>query len=866
VTITEEVVGVVLLAVALLGLGLFVLLQNPRAAVNRRFTLSTFIISGWIVSISAALSASEISHTIVLGRLGFAFASAIPFSLLTMFVSFGQGGTSIYARWKTLLPAVFCAAFVFLSLSPWIVAGARPGSPKANFIYGPAHPLFGAYFLLSFASALYTLWKTMRATSGLQRLQLRYLLLGILLGGAGAITTNLLVPILFGTSRYSALGPYFSLLVVSFSAHAIIRYRLMDIRVVIQKGVVYFCAIVASSLTFVAVIRTIHRLSGYAHDSVPLGLAVSVAVVIAVLFQPLKEWLLRSINRYFYRESYDYHRTIREASRRLSTILDLNPLLDYLQTAIENIFRTEAVIVYLRDLSGGSFAPRLSSAGYGWPPGDGPLSIAPTSSLVAFLQRDRRTLVREESMRDPQDLVLAEAGDTLARIPGDLALPLTEDATLVGFIVVGAKRSGDPFFAEDIDLLETLVAQASVATKNARLYHHVVRVNDYIDNILSTMDSGVIAVDANGQVSLFNPAAEKLLGLTAHTILGRQYSALPSMLAAHLQNTLATTTPKSQFELSIPGADDRDTPLICSTATLTSRDDSSLGALIVFSNLSRVKELEREKRRSERLASFGALASGVAHEIKNPLVAIRTFAELLPERYSDEEFREDFSKVVVREIARIDDLVARLRGLAANVPKRIGRVDIREPIRDTLALLRAQFEQTRTRVVFDCDHSAPFVAVDEAQLKQLFLNLLLNALEAMGTGGAITLRVLHQSTDGTRWIVTHVTDTGPGIPDSIRANVFDPFFTTKPRGSGLGLAICRGIADAHRGTIRADRPMTGRGTVISVSFPAADNMNEVVDHTTSTLPAAYTGPAASASHEHASVTSHSAASPRREDS
>ena len=109
---------------------------------------------------------------------------------------------------------------------------------------------------------------------------------------------------------------------------------------------------------------------------------------------------------------------------------------------------------------------------------------------------------------------------------------MTEANTLVGFIVVGRKRSGDPFFAEDIDLLETLIGQASVAMKNAQLYHHVVLVNEYVDNILSTMDSGVIAVDAQGLISLFNPAAEHLVGLRARDVQGHSYDSLPTALAS----------------------------------------------------------------------------------------------------------------------------------------------------------------------------------------------------------------------------------------------------------------------------------------------------------------------------------------------
>ncbi|MGH9426229.1 MAG: ATP-binding protein, partial [Terriglobia bacterium] len=398
---------------------------------------------------------------------------------------------------------------------------------------------------------------------------------------------------------------------------------------------------------------------------------------------------------------------------------------------------------------------------------------------------------------------------------------LTEDGTIVGVIIVGPKRSGDAYFAEDIDLLETLISQAAVAMKNAQLYRQVVLVNEYVDNILSTMDSGVIAVNMAGEISLFNPAAERLTALHAADLQQTTYQSLPAALASPLKDTLEAHSPRSQFETSIQGPDGMDLPLVCSTATLKNRDGSTHGALIVFSDLTRLKELEREKRRAQRLASFGAFASGVAHEIKNPLVAIRTFAELLPERFTDADFREDFSKVVIREIARIDDLVGRLRGIAAKAPQQVGTIDIREPITDTIALLRAQLEQTRTAIHCEFQDSAPFVAVEEPQLKQLFLNLFLNAIEAMGSGGHLTILLTRKELQGTAWIVAEVSDTGPGIPESVKTNIFEPFFTTKPRGSGLGLAICRGIADAHRGTIRAENNVNRPGTTIIVEFPAA---------------------------------------------
>ncbi len=817
-TIALQNVGVLVLCATLVALACFVLFSNHRAIVNRRFALAALAIAGWIISISSALSANDTYQTVVLGRLGFAFASAIPFTLLWMFDAFGANHT----RWpiRVSIPAAACAAFVLLSLSPWIVAGATTGALKAHFIYGPAHRFFGLYFLLSFVFALYTLWKTIRSAAGLKKLQLRYLLLGILLGGMGAITTNLIIPLLWHTSTYSALGPYFSLLVVSFSAHAIIRYRLMDIRVVIRKGVVYVCTIVAVAATFLVLAELVKRLTGYDKDSMSIPSALVMALVLGIFFQPLKSWIQTSFNRYVYRETYDYQRIIREASRALSAMLDLEHLLDYLDGVVATTFKTETVTVYLRHPSGRSFIPKVSSERVESSRTVLRTPVPSSSPLVEFLQARPSTLVREEAAREAQDPSLLGAIQVLQNLGGDLALPLISDQVLVGFITIGPKRSGDPYFSEDISLLETLVSQAAVATQNAQLYRQVVLVNEYVDNILSTMQSGVIAVNSLGEVSLFNNAAERLTGLQADVIRGQSYDLLPAALAAPLREALHARNPRSEFEVSLRPDEETTTPLVCSTAILTQRDGGIDGALIVFSDLTRLKDLERENSRVERLASFGSLASGVAHEIKNPLVAIRTFAELLPERYAEEDFREDFSRVVINEIARIDDLVGRLRGIAATSPRQVGTIDMRGPIRDTLLLLRAQLEQTRTIVNCNFQDEAPLVAVPEAQLKQLFLNLLLNSIEAMGTDGTISIHLFRRHLHASQWLVVEVADTGPGIPQSVRNSIFNPFFTTKPRGSGLGLAICRGIADAHKGTIRAENRIDRSGTLMIIEFPS----------------------------------------------
>jgi signal transduction histidine kinase len=217
---------------------------------------------------------------------------------------------------------------------------------------------------------------------------------------------------------------------------------------------------------------------------------------------------------------------------------------------------------------------------------------------------------------------------------------------------------------------------------------------------------------------------------------------------------------------------------------------------------------------------MGALATGIAHEVRNPLVAIKTFAELLPERADDQEFRSTFAKVAVKEIHRIEELLGRLRVLAEPTAAALQPLDIEVPILETLDLLRGEADRRRIRLVSEVGPGLSPIRGDSDRLKQLFLNLLLNGFEAMGAGG--TLRVTARpdfARQGQGVVMVRVADTGPGIPREDLARVFEPFFTTKAQGTGLGLAICRTIADAHRAALWVESE-PGVGTTFVIQFPA----------------------------------------------
>ena len=806
--------------VASLGLGAAVLSRQPRAKINRYFAIFSFAVTAWTLSNAFAVSQFQSVPDYVWPRFAFASASIIPIAFLAFATVFP---TSVSPPPPRILAGFGLAACIFFagSFSPLIVRGVTIEGSTLRILYGPLHRPFALYFVSCLGFSLYLLLRKRRALSGFQRLQVRYLFLGVLTAAIGATATNLLIPLIVGTSQFSRYGPLFGLVMIAMIAHSIIRHRLMNLRLVLRQGAVYLIAATIAGAIFTVIIVVGSRLMGEQPRDVSLPGLVLVALAIALAFQPIKNSLQGTLDRYLYRESYNYQSILRDASRTINGTLDLNSLLQYLCELTNRTLRPDRVMLFTKDSRDNSLALAASFAVTESDFTSNALRLLPTSPLPSFLMRSRRPLLRDDLGRTLTDSDAAGAFAELTLLGGDVAIPMISEAHLIGLLVVGTKLSGDAYFTDDIELLTTLSNQAATALNNAQLYGRVLLVNEYIENILRTMDSAVVTVDANGQVAIANATAESLLGLSRTTLKSLTVDTLPTPLASQLRRTLADGQPQLQIEASLPSASGQPLPIVCSTSALRDERGAINGALVVFSDLSRLKALESEKRRAERLAAFGTLVSGIAHEIKNPLVAIKTFAELLPERFQETDFREDFAKVVITEIDRIDDLVARLRGLAIPSPQPGGgAVDIREPISDTLALLRAQLEQARIAVVRDFQDENPYIVADVPQLKQLFLNLFINAIEAMGRDGELTVRITRRTGQENTWIVADICDTGAGIPEAIRANIFNPFFTTKPRGSGLGLAICRGIVDAHRGTIRAEARSDRHGTAIIVEFPS----------------------------------------------
>jgi signal transduction histidine kinase len=243
-------------------------------------------------------------------------------------------------------------------------------------------------------------------------------------------------------------------------------------------------------------------------------------------------------------------------------------------------------------------------------------------------------------------------------------------------------------------------------------------------------------------------------------------------------------------------------------------------ASIALENARLYQEMQRTQqlmRRSDRMASLGSLTAGLAHEIRNPLVAVKTFLDLLPERYKDKEFRVDFLKLTSSELDRITNLVSELLNFAKPTKPKFRKTDVNQVIEEIIPLI--QVEATKRDIAIETNLlETPKAMLDADQMKQVFLNIFLNAIEAIKDHGRISITSRDIQKNGSEYVQVEIADTGKGIPKRIMEQIFDPFFTTKEKGAGLGLAITHQIVQDHHGTIEVES-MPKKGTTFFINIP-----------------------------------------------
>jgi PAS domain S-box-containing protein len=806
--------------------------RQPRHLPNQAFAVFVLTVVAWAFSVQILSVESLFAAPLWWKRLPFAAASLIG----TSFAVFCETFPDLKSLRSRRISHAFIALgglVAMLSLSPLVVHDASlSGAGDIRPHYGPLYPVFGIFMIAAFGYGFWNLANKWRTSRGRGRLQIQYLWLGLCWAIAGGTTTNLLVPALTGNSRFGLYGPYFSLFVVGLTAHAIIRHRLMDIRVIIRQSVTYVLAAGVAVGIIWGLLVLVHAAFGSQVTLASPTLPLLISLAGAVAFHPVRVLIQRLFDRYCYRPAYDYRQAIKTISQVLAGLLRLNPLCEHLTTFLLTTLQVEEVVVYLCHHDA-LLEPRSSQ--HASPEegkrAEGLLLTAP--NLINVLARAGHPVLEEELTLWIDDSKVEALYEEFTHLHSRVIIPLLIEQRVAGLIAIGEKLSGDPFFAHDLELLSTVGHQAGVALKRAQLHEEVTWMKEYNENILRYMESGLVVVNHDRVITVVNEAAARMLGLAAADLIDQPVDALlPSGLGLPLLDTLTEKTVYTHHEAALLSTSGQTLPIVLSTSMLHGEDGQPAGAILAMNDVSQIKAFEEEKRRIERLASIGAFMSGIAHEIKNPLVAIKTLAELLPEQYDDAEFRDTFTKVTLSEVDRIDSLVRRLRSLSSGAAVPLQPLTPILPLEETLTLVSGELMRRNIRVIRDYPDSLPPVMGDHDQLKQVFVNLCLNSAEAMREGGTLTVTVQcrRPQTAGSAQVIMQIADTGPGIPEEHLSHIFDPFFTLKDEGTGLGLAICRGILDHHRGSITAANGPNGCGAVFTLKLPVAQGV-EVYEST-----------------------------------
>ncbi|MFH0878674.1 MAG: ATP-binding protein [Lentisphaerota bacterium] len=405
----------------------------------------------------------------------------------------------------------------------------------------------------------------------------------------------------------------------------------------------------------------------------------------------------------------------------------------------------------------------------------------------------------------------------------EMIAPLHMRDRLIGWVFIGRRQTGFPWDRQDLERMAGLAEYLSVMLANTLLYDRMMLQNTLLETLMHALPTGVIMAGTDGRIQGFNRMAQDLLGIRPSDVLNQPIN----VLGSRLEDLLTRTLKEDSILAPEEWADPRSHRLISAQTRRLARDRECLGAVALLQDRTRERQLEDKEEHVERAAFWTELAASMSHEVRNPLVAIKTFAQLLPQRYADADFREEFSRLMNREVDRLAGMVDQINNFA-NPPGLVFKpLDIRQVVKQGVDLALSRFTKNGIRVETETDESLPFVEGDERSLTECISHLVANSVEALEHAANPLIRIeARVAADDSRepGILLSVTDNGKGIPAAIREKVFSPFCTTKARGMGLGLPMVKRTVMDHNGWVRVQS--SDKGACLTMLLPAINHQEK----------------------------------------
>jgi PAS domain S-box-containing protein len=723
------------------------------------------------------------------------------------------------ARHRTLLTAIYGVPALLLLVHIAVATQTMGFVPSLQARLALDQLELGFLGLCSLIAAAIFLHTYRRTASGLLRQQLKWVTGGTLAGTLPFLAFYI-IPYFLGI----APRPWMNLSAVSLAliplcfGYAIIRYRLMDVDIIFRRGLAYTAATGSVIAVYIALVATIGALF---HNAWPTGYTgpVIAIVVAAFLFQPFRDWIQARLDRFFYRDRLDYRRTLIEFGRTLTNEVHLEPMLASVMDRISQTLLVDRLAVFLES------------------PGDeGHYELARSMGIRAEEQLDLRFLDSErlsfargclfyESPRNARESD-ASIRQTLDALDLNYFIPCRIRDHTVGVLGLGKTVDGDYLSSEDIELLFTIAGYVAIALDNAQLYSsleqkavQIERLKDFSENIVESLNVGVLAVDLEGRIESWTPQLEHLIGATREEALGRKLEeVLPADLVAEIEARADDGRVSSLYKFHLNNRAGQALVINVSIAPLVGKPGERIGRLILMDDITQRVRLEQQLVQHEKLTSLGLLAAGVAHEVNTPLAVISNYVQMLAKQLPTGDPRQGLIDKIVKQTFRASEIANNLLNFSRTAPTEFSEVNLNQVVEDTLSLVTHPFRTARVQVIRNLQGDLPCVLGSNNRLQQVFLNLFMNARDAMPSGGMVEVRTASQNGS----VEVEITDTGLGIARENLQRIFDPFFTTKSsgRGTGLGLSVSYGIIKEHAGKIEV-RSTPGKGTSFHLEFPTS---------------------------------------------
>jgi two-component system NtrC family sensor kinase len=805
--------GLRVIALIYLGIGLFVLLRRwtaPKSTHFYVFCLVSFVLYSFkYVGNWSLFDRGIYWSNVVAGLLQ-------PALFLHFVLTFPETREFVRKR-RWLLPAVYVPGLLLLLLQVWALTREASELLRWNL-----DRLQMSYQSVFFVLATGVLWKSYRAATGpLLRQQMKWVTWGTLLAIA-PFTALYVIPYLAGAMpnplmKVSVLSLIF--LPLTFG-YAIVRYRLMDVDLIFKRGMTYTLTTLAIvGMYFGTVALVAFLVQTRIPSSGPVGLIAAV-VVTALLFEPFKRWIQDHIDKFFYKKRYDYRRTLLEFGRELNSETDLNRMLSAVVDRLSRTLLVDRLAVFVA--SGGTerFAMARSSG----------ISCAGEMDL-SFLSAARPELGAGHLFFDNPRQAVREtpsAQEAIAQLDLNYYIPCTVQNRTIAVLGLGKTVEGHFLSSEDVELLETLAGTLGIAIQNARLYasleqkaQEYERLKEFNENIVESISVGVLAVDLDDCIESWNAQMEVMFATARGKALGQPLSEIfPASFMEEFYRHRQSPGIRNLYKFRMTTAAGETRVANIAIAPLVSREFQVIGRIILLDDITERMGLESQLTQAEKMSSIGLLAAGVAHEVNTPLAVISSYAQMLSKRVQSDPKQAELLEKITAQTFRASEIVNNLLNFSRTSGTEFSDVDVNKVITETLALLEHQFKTAHIKVRDELTPGLTPIQGNPGKLQQVFLNLFLNAKDAMAGGG--TLTVTTQNGSG---VNVAITDTGSGIAQEHIDRIYDPFFTTKAsanegqrRGTGLGLSVTYGIIQEHAGKIRVEsRP--GQGTTFHLEFP-----------------------------------------------